>query len=192
MRQGKVFMILLVLLSLAGCSTLSVSSDYDNKVNFSDYHAYRWQKAENAVYGRDLLAANPLIYNRVKSAVDREFASRGYVLRESGPVEFTVSAVATIRQITRLEPGPYGWNVGYYRGRPGWYRAWWADSWPYEVYYEEGALLLDITDTAKKELSWRGIVRGLVEDYDTPERMQSRIDEAVKKLLGEFPPGTGR
>ncbi|NTV01625.1 MAG: DUF4136 domain-containing protein [Chlorobiaceae bacterium] len=181
-------MIILALLSLAGCSTLSVSSDYDSSVNFTSYRTYRWQLPGDTASGKDLLATNPLVGRRVKLAVDRELAARGYVLSERGPVDFTLSAVATVRQMARMEPDPVTWNVGYYRGRPMWYRSWWGAPWPTVVYYEEGALLLDITDAARKELAWRGVVRGMVEDYDSPDRMQERIDEAVRKLLSEFPP----
>ena len=189
MRQGTVVMIILTLLSLAGCSTLSVSSDYDNAVNFSTYHAYRWQAPGDTAAGKDLLATNPIVGRRVRTAVDRELAARGYVLREHGPVEFTVSAVATVRQLARMEPDAFNWNVGYYRGHPRWYRtSWWGDPWSNVVYYEEGALMLDFTDAAKKELAWRGVVRGMVDDYGSPDQMQERINEAVKKLLSEFPP----
>ncbi|NTU67321.1 MAG: DUF4136 domain-containing protein [Chlorobiaceae bacterium] len=181
-------MILLTLFSLAGCSTLSVSSDYDNTMDFAAYHAYRWQAPGQDASGKDLLASNPIVGRRVKAAVDRELAARGYVLKQVGPVDFMVSAVATVRQISRLEPDPVSWNVGYYRGRPVWYRSWWGDPWPTVAYYEEGALMLDITDARKKELAWRGVVRGLVEDYGTPDRMQGRIDQAVQQLLSEFPP----
>jgi hypothetical protein len=183
------FITVLALLALAGCSTLSVSSDYDSAVNFSAYHSYRWQQADDSADGRDLLAANPLVYRRVKAAVDRELSLRGYLLKEAGPVDFMVSAVASIRSMARLEPEPVSWNVGYYRGRPQWYRSWWGDPWPYVVYYREGALLIDITDASRKELAWRGVVRGLVHDYDTPGQMQMQIDEAVKRLLSEYPPG---
>jgi len=48
--------------------------------------------------------------------------------------------------------------------------------------------MLDFTDAAKKELAWRGVVRGMVDDYGSPDQMQERINEAVKKLLSEFPP----
>ncbi len=188
MCKGRVLTILLALLALAGCSTLSVTSDYDSSVNFGSYHAYRWQAPADTAAGRDLLAANPIVARRVRSAVDRELAARGYVLREGGPVDFTVSAVATVRQMSRLEPDPVTWDIAYYRGRPYWHRSWWGDPWPTVVVYEEGALLLDITDARRRELAWRGVVRGLVEEFATPERMQARIDEAVGKLLSEFPP----
>jgi len=188
MRMNLMVICIIGMLALAGCSTFSVSTDYDTSVNFSTYHAYRWQKADEAPAGKDLLAANPLVYRRVRDAVDRQLAAKGYLYRETGPVDFTVSAVATVREMARLEPGPEYWNFGYYRGRGGWYRTWWGDPMPYVDYYEEGALLIDITDTSKHELSWQGIVRGMVHDYDSPEQMKLRIEEAVGKLLLSFPP----
>lgn len=189
MRIKVLFICIIGMLALAGCSTLSVSTDFDTSINFSTYHTYRWQNANEAAVGKDLLAANPLVYRRVRDAVDRQLAAKGYVYRESGPVDFMVSAIATIRQMARLEPEPEYWNYGYYRGWGGWYRTWWGDPSPYVVYYEEGSLLIDITDTSKKELAWQGIVRGLVHDYDSPEQMQLRINDAVSRVLISFPPG---
>ncbi|MCE1274798.1 MAG: DUF4136 domain-containing protein, partial [Chlorobiales bacterium] len=99
MRLNKIIIILFALMSLAGCSTLSVTSDYDNRVNFTTWHTYSWHQLPDTTSVRDLLAANPLVYRRVKSAVDRELASKGYVLKERGPVDFTVSTSGYIREL---------------------------------------------------------------------------------------------
>lgn len=184
--KNMLFMVLL--LSLAGCSSLSVSSDYDTSANFASWRTYRWEKVADTGSG-DLLASNPIVYRRVVSAVDRELAAKGFIFREKGPVDFTVSARAVVRELVWYEPAPVGWHLGYYRGRRMWYRGWWGEPWPTPVYYREGALLLDITDVSGREIAWRGAVSGLVDDYPTPERMQEAIDKAVRKLLAGFPPG---
>jgi hypothetical protein len=188
MRAGILSICLLVLLSLAGCTTFSVSSDYDKAINFGAYRTYRWQKSDNPSAGRDLLDANPLVYRRVKEAVDRELIAKGYLFRAAGPVDFMVSAIGTISEQARIAP-PAPDPYGYYPGRGGWAFPWWGEPYPYVVYYDEGALLLDVTDVAKKELAWRGIVRGLFQEYRSPEMAGVHVDEAVRKLLSLFPPG---
>lgn len=188
MRPINHFIILFSLISLAGCSTLSVTSDYDNKVNFSAWHTYRWQQVPDTARVQNLLASNPLVYRRVMSAVDRELAARGYTIRERGPVDFTVSASGSIREMVRVEPDPVAWRFSYFRGRPGWYRMWWGEPFPNYTYYEEGVLVIDLSDASRKELAWRGAVSGMVRSYRTPEQMQAAIDNAVRKLLLVFPP----
>ncbi|NTU93433.1 MAG: DUF4136 domain-containing protein [Chlorobiaceae bacterium] len=188
MCPKNLYFIFLMLLTLTGCSTLSVSSDYDAAVDFGSWHTYRWQQAPDTTAFRDLLASNPLHYRRVRGAVDRELATKGYLLREKGPVDFTVSAKGIVRLLARLDPAPVSWNVGYYRGRPRWSRFWWGGQWPTYTYYEEGTLLLDLNDAGRNELAWRGAVSGLFRDFRSPEQMQAEIDVAVRKLLSIFPP----
>jgi len=198
MRTRMMYLSLFALLTLAGCSTLTVTSDYDSSVNFSAYHSYRWLETPDSSDAKDVFASHPFIFKRVRAAVDRELAAKGYVMKESGYVDFTVSAHANIQEKARFDPPPpyYDYDFAYYRGRAGWYRPWWGYpyaypySYPYPqvLYYEEGTILLDITDTARKEVAWRGVVRGIIREYRDPGEMQSHVSEAVMKLLSVFPP----
>ncbi|NTU57746.1 MAG: DUF4136 domain-containing protein [Chlorobiaceae bacterium] len=189
----RILLLSLFTLVLSGCSTLSVTSDYDSSVDFSAYHSYRWSEAPDSTDRRNLLSSNPLIYRRVKRSVDRSLAARGYLLKENGHADFAISARARVMERLRIDPLPplYG-RPELSRGRYGWYSTpWWGSGYAYPPaasFYEEGTLLLDITDTASNELAWRGVVRGVVHEYLSIEKMQTDIDEAVKKLLDEFPP----
>jgi len=53
----------------------------------------------------------------------------------------------------------------------------------------EGTLVIDIVDKAKKELIWRGLGTGVVQNYSDHEKLQASIDEYVRKILNNFPPG---
>lgn len=189
MRKGNVFLFMAAMLWLAGCSTLSVSSDYDTSVDFDSWRTYRWQEEPDGGGVPDRLSSNPLAWRRVKGAVDRELAAKGYRQRESGPVDFTVSVKGYVREVARILPAPASWQVGYYRGRAVWYRMWYGEPWPEVAWYDEGVLTVDFVDSKNKQLSWRGVVSGVVRDYDSPESMQRSIDAAVYKLLSAFPPG---
>jgi hypothetical protein len=58
--------------------------------------------------------------------------------------------------------------------------------------YTEASLILDIVDTKIKELVWRGIGIKAIETNKSPEERTKTIDEAVEKILGEYPPPTKR
>jgi hypothetical protein len=183
---------MIALLTLAGCSTYTVVSDYDRAAPFGQYKTYRWSSEGSAGISDDILARNPLIYKHIKAAVDRELAAKGFVLNASGPVDFTVSPHARVRERVFVEP-PVGfaYSSGYYHrwGRRG-YTSFWYDPYPYPAvtYYEEGTLIIDIIDARSDDVAWTGIARGILKDYDSSVKLHRDIDEVVTKIMAQFPP----
>lgn len=55
--------------------------------------------------------------------------------------------------------------------------------------YDEGTLIIDVSDARKKELVWRGVGSGRLRKETTPEQMTQDIDLAVAEILAQFPPG---
>ena len=183
----------MTLLLLAGCSTYSVVTDYDSSFSFASYKTYHWADDAAAQSSSNVLASNPLVLKRVKSAVDRELATKGYILNSNGPVDFTVSLYAGVQDRERynLPPMSFSYHHGYYHNRFGHnrfgiYDPYWPG--PYVSYYKEGTLVIDVTDQKSNELAWRGMAQGILKNYDTGKEMQQDIDGAVAKILAEFPP----
>ena len=182
------WILLMTLLILSGCSTYSVVTDYDSSFPFTSYKTYHWADDSIAKSSNNVLASNQLILKRIKSAVDRTFATKGYLLNNNGTVDFTVSVYASVRDrvMYNLPPMGFYFHHGYYHSRFGIYDPYWPG--PYASYYEEGTLVIDILDQKSNELAWRGIARGILKNYDTSKEMQQDIDGAVNNTLSEFPP----
>ncbi|MGC8774090.1 MAG: DUF4136 domain-containing protein [Chlorobaculum sp.] len=182
---------MIALLTLAGCSNYRVVSDYDRTIPFERYKTYRWSDKGSAGISDDILASNPLIYKNIKSVVDRELATKGFVLKASGPVDFTVFPHARVRERVVIEPSGFGYGGGYY---PGWgrrsYPPYWYDPYPYPAFshYEEGTLIIDIIDSRSGEVAWAGIARGILKDYDSSVQMHRDLDEVITKIMAQFPP----
>jgi hypothetical protein len=51
-----------------------------------------------------------------------------------------------------------------------------------------GQLGLDMYDSAKKELVWRGVASKTIDPKAKPEKQQNNITKAVDKLLKNYPP----
>jgi hypothetical protein len=62
-----------------------------------------------------------------------------------------------------------------------------------EIYqYEEGTLIVDLMLGKTRELIWRGIAKGSV-DWHTPQEQRNElIEEAVQKVMAQFPPKRSR
>jgi hypothetical protein len=54
--------------------------------------------------------------------------------------------------------------------------------------YEEGTFVLDFVDAKSRELVWRGIAQGEVQNYSSPVKRNERINNVVQNVLSKFPP----
>ena len=65
---------LILFLSLYGCSSIRVNTDFDAEADFSAIHTYGWKTVN--VSG-DALGRNPLLYKRIARAIDGYLQGRG-------------------------------------------------------------------------------------------------------------------
>jgi hypothetical protein len=158
MKTISLSIVTIIILALVGCSSLTVTTDFDASQDFNSYKTYRWATTEE-VNPNDALAQNPLVKKRVIAGIDKALQDKGFVLVEkgSGP-DFVVITHAGVKEKMNVT------QTGGYRGY-GWYDPWWG---PYGgsthvSYYEEGSLVIDIIDWTEKELSWRGIGTGVAD-----------------------------
>ena len=186
MKKFNAVVVLFAVLLLAGCSTISVVSDYDREFDFSKLETYRWPEKDEGIRKSDVLVNNPLMYKRVQSAVDKRLQARGYRLEKGKKADFIVHAHAGVKRVRSYYPR-VGIGFGYR------YWPWWGPygGYTYVSTYEEGSLVLDIISAGDKELAWRGVATGVVRSYRSPEAMQRDIDKAVDKILVNFPSEAG-
>jgi hypothetical protein len=178
----------IVILVLAGCSSMEITSDYDAELapSFPAYRTYAWLKQEaNFVEDGKHVRAD-LAAKRIRTAINVTLAEKGYEQLSSGSADFLVGYhVALHGKIeTSNINNYYGYGWGHWHGSGGGV----VHSESYTREFTEGALVIDIVDGAKNELAWRGSARAEVKRQENPEKSQQRIDEAVRKILATFPP----
>ena len=54
--------------------------------------------------------------------------------------------------------------------------------------YDEGTLIIDIVDAGSNELVWRGAAQGEVNLAASPQEREQRAQDAVQRILEDFPP----
>ena len=172
--------ILITFLSLLfiTCYSVSVSTDYDTSIDFSNYQTYAISK--DPIKGSELENA-ALVKKRVLEAIKKTMSSKGFLFDDSGNADLVVYTHAGTSE--RMNISDWGYSYG----------AWWGP-YPYGrnidvSYYTEGSLFIDIIDNVKDELIWRGVGSAVVKNRGTPEERQKFIDNAVTKILIDFPPG---
>ena len=162
---------------IAGCSSVSVTSDYDSAVDFTAYDTF---SIYNGVIKDSELESAPLVKKRVVEAIQNEMQKKGLTIADSADASLIVFAHAGTTE--KMNVTDYGYGYG----------GWWGPS-PYGrdidvSYYTQGSLIIDLVDNAKDELIWRGVGTATLQDRGTPEERQAFIDEAVATILDQFPP----
>jgi hypothetical protein len=117
------------------------------------------------------------VVQRVGAAVEAGLKAKGYLQAEGAP-DFLVATY--VGRQSRIQVTDWGYGYG---PRGAWYGG------GVDVYqYEQGSLVLDIVDARTKKLVWRGTATAIIDPGASPEERTKRINEAVAKMLEDFPP----
>ena len=159
-------------LILAGASAAQqqVTTDHDRSVNFEQYKTYSWRK----VATRD-----PLMVDRIKSAVNSALAAKGWAEVPSDGDAAIVAVVTTQTQET-LRTFYDGFGGGW-RWRGGF-----GESTTTPETYTVGTLVVDIFDAHSKKLIWRGAASDTMSN-DSDKNIKE-LHKGVNKMFNHFPP----
>ena len=165
------------LLVAPACSTLKVSTDYDRTVDFAAYRTYGWIDTQEI--------RNTLLKKRVMAAVDEELQGKGLVLKQDGS-DLEVAIHPRFSSEVMVNTYSTGW--GYSSGWGGWggVGAGGTTSTVREV--PVGTLIVDLVDTRRKELVWRGTATSPIDSEASAEERQEMVNDAIRKLFEDYPP----
>ena len=168
-------------LLLFGCSSVTVSQDYEIGADFSKYRTFDWVSAEQPRTG-DIRVDNPLLDARIRNAVEQALLSKGYTKTPDGTPDMLVAYHLTIR--SRIEGDRFRSGFGYGR-----YPYWGGAGFETTVrQYDEGMLVIDIGDAAGNRLIWRGTGTRRVTEKASPEETTRIVNQTVSEILSQFPP----
>ena len=196
---------------LAGCTTLTVRSDYDASASFEGIQTYTWVDAKRYETGNPAID-NPLLAERIRASVDELLEKKGFRRSiDSDTPDLQLSYDLVARETTRTySGGGYGYGGAYpYRfghfghlrrfghfghfGRFGHFGHFGGFGYgSYSSYYQipalRGTLVLNVIEAQNSEVIWSGWASGLLSDDPTPEDVDRYVAEAVQEILAEFPP----
>lgn len=168
------------LMALAGLLCLGalapaqdIQFDFDRSANFSSYKTYQWADARSGQ------AANQLMDQNIKRAIDAQMVLKGYQCVESGG-DLHISYQAAIDQEKQFDT----WGAG-----PRWA---WGNTRVTSTTIEVGKLVVNIFDPAKNQLVWRGAAEKTLDIKKDPEKNYQNLQKAMAKLFRNYPPGSGK
>lgn len=176
-----------ILLGINGCSSVEVSSDYDQSSDFAALSSFNWVAL--GVTGSVDQAPNAIMDARIRNSISNQLTVQGFRSDENNS-DFLVNYHVITQDKVDIDVyntyGGYGpswrWYGGYgYRGMPGYAR---VDTRE----YTQGTLIIDVIDPTTIQLIWRGMGSKKLPTSLDPDKADALVNEVVASILANFPP----
>ncbi len=175
---------MLLLVALGSAMAQDVRYNFDKSSNFSTFKTYKWVALKGAAQ------LDSMVDGQIKAAIDAELAAKGMTKVEGDDASLFIGYQAAVGQEKEFTSYSNDWGYGPGWGRAGWYRGGMGSTTTTgqtsTIYV--GQLALDMYDSAKHNLVWRGLVSKTIDQQAKPEKQQKNLAKAVTKLLKNFPP----
>jgi hypothetical protein len=170
--QRVVFALIGMMVLFAAKSPAQVKTDYDHGANFGQYKTYSWEKVQTK---------DPLLVDRIKSAVNSALAAKGLTEVPSGG-DVEVFAIETTQNQQTLDTFYNGFAGGRRWGGFGGF----GDATTTVETYKVGTLVIDLFDAKTEKLIWRSSSSDTLSD--NPDKNTKKLDKGVNKMFQHFPP----
>ena len=156
----------------AACAPITVTSFTDRGVDVTAYRTFAWDRIDTSVPGDPRLENNEMFHGHLRAAIDRQLVSRGYEPTTLQP-DVLVHYHASSRQKI--------YTTGEQRTEQR------CLDCTVEV-YDEGTLLVDLTDARTGALVWRGVAEsGLAGVVGSQPRLEETIERVVARIIARLP-----
>ena len=168
------------------CFSLAVTAqdvkyNFDQNADFSKYHTYKWEKHPKS------LDVDELTMKQLGTGFDTALTAKGLRRVDSGPTDLVIVFQLAVNQEKEISSYSTGFGTGPgYRG--GWYGGGSTMTTATTNTIAIGTVVLDMYDTAAKNLVWRGMASKTIDAKAKPDKRQKNINKAAQKMLKNYPP----
>jgi hypothetical protein len=139
--------------------------------DFSKFKTYRWVTIEGAKYPNQILDA------QIRQAVDQQMALKGFTKTDAPSADLDLVYQVSLTQQAQwnaYSTGGFRWGGGMAIAT--------------QSTIHTGTLVLDMYNPALRQLVWHGSASKTLNPGNSQEKIQKNLDNAMKKLLKNFPP----
>ncbi|HYI94182.1 MAG TPA: DUF4136 domain-containing protein [Bryobacteraceae bacterium] len=155
-----------------------VRFNFDAQADFAKFKTYKWVDIKSAQQPDDLTD------RQIRDTIEAELGKKGLTKTDADSADLFIgyqTAVNTEKEINSFDSG---WGYG-----PGWrYGGMGGMSTSTTSTLYVGSLALDMYDSSKKQLVWRGTATKTLDTKAKPEKRQKNLQKGAAKLLKNYPP----
>lgn len=176
---------------LLGCSRVDVSTQQAPNLNMKAYKTYAWLPPTDTL--SNSFAKDQVVSGQIISKVNQELQEKGYRLEVQNPDLLVLVRANYDKELDYQTIAPsYNYGPGFYTGPwydyyyPSYGNLGYISGGPLvrEVEYTQGTVIIDLIDSRKNQVVWRGVATD--EIYEDDEIAKETV-ENVEEIFEEFP-----
>lgn len=167
-----------MLLGANDAAAQKVATNYDTKVDFTQYKTYKWVDITGATY------PNQLVDTQIRQAIDSTLAMKGMTKADGDDANVYVAYQISVQQSTQYNTYGTG-GVGMGAGAWGWGGGM-STTTPQTI--NTGTLVVDLYDPAMKQLVWQSTATKQMNPSSDAAKNQANLQKAVDKMFKNYPP----
>ena len=165
----NLFLTVVLVLFIAGCTGIRVSTDFDRKADFAKYKTFNFSKEV------DRVSLNDLNRRRLKDAISHEMEARGYQLSTTPDILVNAFLKGQSKYSANANTNSYMYMWGFGN----------SDTYVDVNKSIEGTLFIDLIDVPQKKMIWEGVAEGLVNPRT--ETREDKLNTVVQMIFKNFP-----
>ncbi|MGI4755222.1 MAG: DUF4136 domain-containing protein [Janthinobacterium lividum] len=175
---------------VASAAAQRVSTDFDHKANFQQYHTFSLYKVQ---------ASSPLVEQRLRDALVHDLSARGLEMVSQGG-DLAVTAIGSRKDQQEyntfyqgLGGGGYGWGGRGFGGFGGRFGGGFGNDGlanTQVINVPVGSLVVDVYDGSKHQLLFRGVASDTLSSKE--EKNTKKLQKSVSKIFDKYPSGNAR
>jgi len=167
---------LLLALGTARVAAQTANYTFDKNGDFYNYKTYKWVTIQNAQH------LDELTEGQLLGTLNVQLAKKGLTESQSDQVDLYIGYQIARGNAKHLNQYNMGASPGSAAGATS------GSAGATFITVHSGELVLDMYDSAKKQLVWRGVVSNAIDADAKPDKKQKQMDKAIEKLLKGYPP----
>ncbi|HUO51790.1 MAG TPA: DUF4136 domain-containing protein [Gemmatimonadaceae bacterium] len=163
---------------LGACSTLTVNSDWNTTIDFTQYKTWNFKN--------DTLPYSTFTQERIRQEIATTLASKGLTRDTLNPQLIVIYRVnlSSQTQYQTVSTGGYGYGPAW----GGWGYGGVGYSTTTQTQIPIGALTIAIVDPKLNQLVWRGEADSQLSDNQSNAQL---VQQAIQQMFQQFPPKKG-
>jgi hypothetical protein len=175
-----------LVISLAACSTLAVTTDANPAMSVSNCHTYAFAQEHVANADQPAAYGNPLNAERLRVAIESNLAAKGLQRADRASADCVVGYAMGSRQVFNDYYAGFGAGWGYGWGRRGGFYGGWGWDGPYVR--DDTRIAVDLFDAKSRTPIWHASVSQSVSDLTGPNA-EAKISAGTAAIFAKFPIG---
>ena len=183
MKKNALVVSIVMIAALTACApSITVTSDWDPGFDFSQSQTF-------VLLESDIPGINRFVEQRIRDAIVANLTKAGLQQVDSlDGADLAVGNEVATEGRTRYQTVHSGWSgSGMHSSSARWGMST-GTSRTVQRNYTVGTLVIAVFETDSKELVWEAAGAQTIDATSTPEESEKQINNAVKRILRDFPP----